>query len=333
MRYALLLLMLLSLPATASAKWGYVPLEELVRESDIIVAGTLRDVREHTADAVDYGEGRVVVREVVWGNVSPGDSLTLRWSNPSGVACPRVEHRHSADEEGLWLLTRDGEAVRADYPGRFVQLSKRQLVEAALRDSPVVLRADKYWVEAGEPMKFAVVYRDVDYAGRVFPGLAYEGQRPRFNTDARLTVKVHEGGEERSVRLAGRYASESVIGPYIVIPHDDFRVEFDLREMLADAPREGQSYTLTLKLPGLLPTNEIGFGVSAESAARFKKPAPAASPRREINVFVGSAERRGLSPLVRAELAALAALVFFPLFYRLRTNLADARLARVLHGA
>ncbi|HEV2860869.1 MAG TPA: hypothetical protein VGX48_07685 [Pyrinomonadaceae bacterium] len=132
MRRVLLLLMMLCLPASADAKWGYAPLAELVRDSDLIVVGTLGDVSEQTADGMDYAQGHIRVREVIWGDASPGDALLLKWSNPSDLVCPRVKHENTAGREGIWLLTSNGYAVRADYPGRFVALDSRPEVEAAL---------------------------------------------------------------------------------------------------------------------------------------------------------------------------------------------------------
>ncbi|MET0649385.1 MAG: hypothetical protein ABW208_22475 [Pyrinomonadaceae bacterium] len=331
MRKVLLLLMLFGLPAAASAKWGYVPLEELVQESDLIIVGTLRDVREHTADETDYGEGQIVVREVIWGEVAPGDSLLLKWQNESAVTCPRVEHKYNANEEGVWLLKRDGEAVRADYPGRFIEPSKRRAVEAALERSPVVLRSDKNWVKPGEPMRFSVVYRNVSNAPRTFPGLAFEGGNLRLSSGSRLAFKVtfDSGDAYGMARLSGRVEQDKGLAPVAVPPRGEHRVEIDLREMLAAEPSENYSYDVTLRFDGLPRTNELGFYLGEPLSLRPKAP-PTPAPTLECAYNFSAPKRRGLSPFVRAELMALAALVFFPLFYRLRTNLADARLARVL---
>lgn len=142
MRRVLPLLLLVCVPAAARASWAYVSVAQLVRESDLVVVGTLRDVRGWTADGEDYGEGRIDVREVIRGEAAPGDSLLLKWSNASANICPRVEHKDDAGTEGIWLLTRDGDAVAADYPGRFVALSRRAEVEAALPKLPAARRAE-----------------------------------------------------------------------------------------------------------------------------------------------------------------------------------------------
>lgn len=335
MKWFLPLLLILCLPAASRAETIEYPLETRVQMSHLIVVGTLGDLRERTAGGVDYGEGRILVREVIWGRAAAGDSLRLKWSNPTNIACPRVEHRQDAGQEGVWLLTADGDSVRADYLGGFVSLSERGEVEAALARSPVVLRVDRNVVGAGQPLKFSVVYRNTGDAPRDFPGVGFENGRRRLARGSRLTVTRHgaevaPGGEPLSAGLAGRFTTDRRVEPITLGPREELRLDFDLRELLASAPREGESYRLKLQLPRLPATNEVGFYVTTPGLLRAEAPEPPA--QTDVFVFEGHCHRR-LSPLVRAELTALGALVFFPLFYRLRTNLADARLARVLLAA
>ena len=334
MRRALLLFLLLGLPASVRAEWAYVSVEELVQESDVIVVGTLRDVTEYTADNTDYGQGRIEVREVIWGAVSPGDSLTLKWQNASAIACPRVEHRHNADEEGIWLLTRDGDAVNANYPGRFVELSERTKVEAALARSPVVLRGGNYWVKRGSPMGFVVVYRNVSDAARSFPAVAYETGRLRLAPGSRLTVKVSPGsGGEKPASLEGRVVTEPGLAPVTVAPRSEYSVGIFLHELLRDAPKDGESFEVSLRLAGHPPTNEVSFYIGEPASLRPAPPPPAIEPITSVTVKLVPVARHGLAPLTRAGLTALVALLLFPIFYRLRAALSAARLARVIHGA
>lgn len=335
MRKVVALLLLLGLPAAARATWALIPVEELVRESDLIVVGTLRDVEEHTADGTDYGRGRIAVREVIWGDAAPGDALLLRWDTPSAVVCPRVEHRYAANVEGIWLLTRDGGAVAADYPGRFVKLSERGKVEAALGASPVVLRSEKHRVEPGEPMPVAVVYRNTSRAPRTFPGLAFGGGAFRLGPGPRLAVTVtfDDGSAYGEARLPGRVVRDAALAPVTLPPRGEHRVEFDLRELLAKEPAEKDSYDVTLKFDGLPRTNELGFYVGKPLPPR-PRPAEAEPPGVDYSRQFRAApvERRGPTPLARAALAALAALLLFPFFHKLRSALAGARLARVTRG-
>jgi hypothetical protein len=329
-----LLLLFLILPANVRAMWAAVPLEELVQESDLIVVGTLRDVSEHTADGRDYGEGRIVVREVIWGRVSPGDSLLLKWENSSAIVCPRVEHKYNEGEEGIWLLTRDGEAVAANYPGRFVELKERGAVLKALLRTPVALRSGDPWIGGGRPMRFEVVYRNTSGTPRQFPGVGDEDGRSLLPHGSRLSVKIDGNGEPKPVRLAARYASERSLEPITLGPGEERRFEFDLRGLLASAPIEDEIYIVTLTLHDWRPTNEVVFYTSERNVLSAEPPALAEPEVDYSRRFVAPvARRRGLAPLTRAGLTALVAFLLFPFFHRLRAAFSRARLARVAHGA
>jgi hypothetical protein len=138
-RFPIVLFLLFSLPTPSSAMWQFTPpLEDRVCDSDLIVVGTLSSVNEYSKDGTDYGEGLITVAETVWGAVPPGETLTLKWFNESGIVCPRVEHGQRADKEGIWLLTlsSDGE-VRANYSERFVELDHKHDV------APIVVGANQ----------------------------------------------------------------------------------------------------------------------------------------------------------------------------------------------
>ena len=130
MRAILLIgIFLMLLSTNVFAKWGFIPLEELVEDSDLIVVGTLQTVSEYTKDETDFSEGRILVESIIYGNVKTetnqflkaNDKLYLKWQNLSYIACPRIEHKYVLNQKGIWLLKVDPDgSVRADYPGRFV---------------------------------------------------------------------------------------------------------------------------------------------------------------------------------------------------------------------
>lgn len=144
-RFPLILFLLFSLPILSPAMWHWIPLEDLVCDSDLIVVGTLSSVNEYSKDGTDYGEGLITVTETIWGAANPGETLTLKWFNESGIVCPRVEHRQHADKKGIWLLTRssDGE-VRADYPERFVELDLKEKVMKILARKKTCVRMARH---------------------------------------------------------------------------------------------------------------------------------------------------------------------------------------------
>jgi len=331
MRRALLFFLLLGLPAAARAEQIEYTVETLVQMSDIIVVGTLRDVYEHTADGTDYGQGRIAVREVIWGRAAPGDSLLLKWSNDSDIGCPRVEHRSDEGREGVWLLTSDGEAVRADYLGSFAEIETRGQVEKALARSPVVLRRYGSLFMCRGACTFYGVYRNVSNAPRDFPGVAYEGGRLLLAKGSALEVKILSAGGNRRAALSDHVVAGRELAPVTVAARGEHRLEIDLRGLLADEPKEGDSYVVALRLGGHQPTSELRFYVGGPDSTHSS--ASAKHSEKGVYVFAEPARRGRLLPLRRAGLTALIALALFPFFHRLRASLSRARLARVAHGA
>lgn len=128
-----LLFAVLILALPAFAKWAHVPTETLTQQSDLVVVGSLTEVKEWTAAEVDHGEGTIVVEDVLHGAAKVGDKLHLIWQNDSGIACPRVEWKQAEKQQGIWLLTRDKQDVRADHPGRFVRVEAKADVIKALK--------------------------------------------------------------------------------------------------------------------------------------------------------------------------------------------------------
>lgn len=121
-----------------------VPLEELLKRTDVIVVARLTEVREKTKRRIDwsalrvkgtdYGSGTLVVTEVIRGSAKLGAKLRLEWSNDSKLACPRVEHAPYKGQTMIWLLQKSTNgAVRADYPGRVLDAKNRGELDALLK--------------------------------------------------------------------------------------------------------------------------------------------------------------------------------------------------------
>ena len=128
------LAVLLVVVPTAFAEWALVPLVELLKKTDVIVVARLTAVRERTKKGVDYGSGTLSVTEVIRGGAKTGDKLRLEWSNSCELVCPRVEHGPYEGKTVIWLLQRSTNgAVRADYPGRVLDLKSRGVLDALLK--------------------------------------------------------------------------------------------------------------------------------------------------------------------------------------------------------
>jgi len=171
-----------------SARWAQIPLEELVQDSDLIVVGTLQRVSQYSQDGTDYGQGTILIHDVIWGVANPGHLLTLKWQNASAIACPRVEHRHNRTK-GIWLLNiEEGQLVRADYPGRFVELKERRRVEQLLSRHKVSLRAARDSFKDDEPMEVSLVFRNATSSALEFPGVVYDGSQLLLSSDIGLAL-------------------------------------------------------------------------------------------------------------------------------------------------
>ncbi len=124
---------LLFVVPAAVAEWAMVPLEDLLKQTDVIVVARLTSVVTTTKEAIDYSSGTLVVSEVLRGSAKAGQKLNLEWSNFTGLACPRVENCHHTNRAMIWLLQNSSNAsVSADYPGRVLDLERRMELEALL---------------------------------------------------------------------------------------------------------------------------------------------------------------------------------------------------------
>jgi len=64
-----IILLVLLLASVCFAEWADIPLKDIVKKSDLIVVGTLDEVKEHTKNGIDYGQGDIVVHKVLHGIV------------------------------------------------------------------------------------------------------------------------------------------------------------------------------------------------------------------------------------------------------------------------
>lgn len=145
-KYVLALLALIGFSSVSYGSWAYVPTSELLKETDLVLVGTLRSVSEETIDEIDHSAGIIVIDQIVSGNLrttegrflQAGDRIRIRWQNPSSIACPRVEHKGAQNRTGIWLLRVEIDGTSSsDYPGRFMDLSQMAEIKADLRKVPI----------------------------------------------------------------------------------------------------------------------------------------------------------------------------------------------------
>ncbi|HBE83000.1 MAG TPA: hypothetical protein PLN05_07490 [Pyrinomonadaceae bacterium] len=143
-RSILTIVIALSLSSNLIAKWALISTAELVKDSDLILVGTLQNVSEFTRDNVDYSEGFIVVEKVIAGNdkttsgdiLKSGDKIFIKWQNSSMIACPRVEHKGDENVKGIWLLEVESDGtVSSDYPWRFSELDELDKLSKVVRET------------------------------------------------------------------------------------------------------------------------------------------------------------------------------------------------------
>ena len=258
-RFPIVLFLLCSLPTPSSAMWQFTPpLEDRVCDSDLIVVGTLSSVNEYSKDGTDYGEGLITVAETVWGAVPPGETLTLKWFNESGIVCPRVEHGQRADKEGIWLLTlsSDGE-VRANYSERFVELDHKEEVIKILARKKTCVRMARH-PEFGEPVTVSLVFRNPTQEEMRFPGLEFHDGRLYISPDVILKLRDGSGYCCNKIDLLqDRVFLSHDVAPIVVGANQEHRITLDLRQVFdlnAPAP-----YTFRFKVRGFERGNDCEF--------------------------------------------------------------------------
>jgi branched-subunit amino acid ABC-type transport system permease component len=137
---------ILSFSFNCFAEWALIPTDELVKESDLIVIGTLQSVSRYTKDNVDYSEGKIVVEKIISGNVKTtegfplkmGDKIKFKWQASTLIVCPRLDHSSNENEKGIWLLEVESDkTVSADYPRRFNSLNEMSELKKILRKTKV----------------------------------------------------------------------------------------------------------------------------------------------------------------------------------------------------
>jgi hypothetical protein len=191
--------------------------------------------------------------ETIWGAVNPGETLTLKWFNESGIVCPRVEHRRHADKKGIWLLTRssDGE-VRANYPERFVELDLKEKVMKILARKKTCVRMARHPEPGDEPVTVSLVFRNPTQEEIRFPGL--EIHDGRLYISPNVILKLRDGKIDR---LPDRVFVSEGVAPIVVGANQEHRITLDLRQVF-DLNAPGP-YTFRFKVRGFERGNDRGF--------------------------------------------------------------------------
>ena len=94
-----------------SARLALIPLNELIKDSDLIVVGTLTAISEKSEDFVIRGTGEIVIEKIIAGNVKTSKGFPLKFGDRlqlnyiEGFACVYGSHKRIENEKGIFLLT------------------------------------------------------------------------------------------------------------------------------------------------------------------------------------------------------------------------------------
>lgn len=96
---------------SAFARLAIVTLDEAIKNNDLIIVGTLKDISERFEENGTYGEGKIVVEKFIAGNVKTengkllksGDELDFNYAET--FSCVMGSHRRIENEMGVFLLT------------------------------------------------------------------------------------------------------------------------------------------------------------------------------------------------------------------------------------
>jgi len=116
-------IIILAFVSNSFASLMFVPLDEGVKNSDLIIVGTLREISENETDSGTYGKGKIFVQQFIAGNVKTmkgfvlkaGDILELNYIE--NFSCVMGSHKRIENKKGIFLikLTESGEIQSQDF--------------------------------------------------------------------------------------------------------------------------------------------------------------------------------------------------------------------------
>ena len=90
--------------------------ESWINRSDVILVGTLVDVRTWSEGNFDHGRGILQITDVLASDPRVGSELILEWSDQKNLVCPRIENEQYAGREGLWFFRRSADGRLGSAP-------------------------------------------------------------------------------------------------------------------------------------------------------------------------------------------------------------------------
>jgi hypothetical protein len=320
-RLFFLLFAVFSFQTVSSAKWGWIPLDDLVQTSDLIVVGTLQNISEYSKEGMDYGEGTIVVEEVIWSNTFADKNLTLKWQNSSNIVCPRVEHAYLANQKGIWLLNFFANEVRADYPGRFALIEQRAEIEKILNTKSILLQQQRVLVAPDDPFTVTLVFRNSTDKEMSFPGFEYDDNYLFLSPYAKLETYQLTAGNKKLIKpITGKLHVSQTVTSIIVPPKEEVRFNLNLKSIFQIPSKDKENYSVVFKVQDYPQSNEARFYVTTDAPILKATPISTKVQTPQIIKTINETPRSLLTPFVRAFLVFILELFLYFWLYRYRKN-------------
>jgi hypothetical protein len=134
-------LIVLTFSGFGYGKFLIYPLEERVKNSDLIVIGTLYSVSKYETSDFEHSEGTIVVEKVISKNIKTTQTLRSNRgikfrSNGETQRCFACKFNFSENEKGIWLLHIESDGTAEPLsPGSMAGLSELSGVKNHLRNN------------------------------------------------------------------------------------------------------------------------------------------------------------------------------------------------------
>ncbi|HYF04328.1 MAG TPA: hypothetical protein VEC36_13175 [Patescibacteria group bacterium] len=170
-----------------------IELEELVRESEIIVIADLSKIGKWNDEKYDYGSGVLTVRKAVWGNYKPGDHINFTWKNGRNVACPREEYTDTRGNFNIWILSFDDEGkIITGTNQRVRPLEEEARIDSILKEHPFFIKPQNRLSPENSPIEISLVYRNTHNHPIKIPAISFKNNKLYLNS----AYRVHFDGRD-----------------------------------------------------------------------------------------------------------------------------------------
>jgi hypothetical protein len=138
MKIRILLLLLAASPTTWGC-WADIPLEDFVSRNPLVVQARIVRVDEAPRQRYGYDTAHLevisVLKNATGASLAPSQQIKLLMPAKRNEVLVSTDIRYSLGESGYWILRKEGEGYKADYPKAFYRDEHADEVIQALEES------------------------------------------------------------------------------------------------------------------------------------------------------------------------------------------------------